>query len=154
MSWKFSSFHPGICWNFVSVKLLSTRLASSAVFPWRLGVWSRRVTPLHFSVSQQLFRKDLISAMKMADTEPLQSDDYIVITDPWRMDWEKGVQVPVHPHEKMPTLSVRCDCSTYPNSVLPRPFLQGAAPCPFLVTPCPFWNAEMTPCPFDQIFLI
>ena len=23
-------------------------------------------------------------------------------------------------------------------SVLPRPFLQGAAPCPFLVTPCPF----------------
>ena len=24
------------------------------------------------------------------------------------------------------------------SSVLPRPFLQGAAPCPFLVTPCPF----------------
>ena len=23
-------------------------------------------------------------------------------------------------------------------SVLPRPFLQGAAPCSFLVTPCPF----------------
>ena len=24
------------------------------------------------------------------------------------------------------------------NSVLPRPCLQGAAPCPFLVMPCPF----------------
>ena len=24
------------------------------------------------------------------------------------------------------------------HSVLPRPFWQGAAPCPFLVTPCPF----------------
>lgn len=44
--------------------------------------------------------------MKMADTEPLQSDEYIVITDPWRMDWEKGVQVPVHPDE-MPYPNVR-----------------------------------------------
>ena len=34
-------------------------------------------------------------------------------------------------------------------SVLPRPFLQGAAPCPFLVTSCPFSKGEMTPCPFD-----
>ena len=24
------------------------------------------------------------------------------------------------------------------TSVLPMPFLQGAAPCPFLMTPCPF----------------
>ena len=44
--------------------------------------------------------------MKMADTEPLQLDEYIVITDPWRMDWEKGVQVPVHPNE-MPHPHVR-----------------------------------------------
>ena len=29
----------------------------------------------------------------------------------------------------------RCD------SVLPRPFLQGAAPCPFLMTPCLFLKA-------------
>ena len=34
-------------------------------------------------------------------------------------------------------------------SVLPRLLLQGAAPCPFFVTPCPFEKAEMTPCPFD-----
>ena len=27
---------------------------------------------------------------------------------------------------------------SYSESVLPRPFLQGAAPCQFLVTPCPF----------------
>ena len=33
-------------------------------------------------------------------------------------------------------------------SVLPRPFLQGAAPCPFLVTHCLFLKAEMTPCLF------
>ena len=35
------------------------------------------------------------------------------------------------------------------TSVLPRLLLQGAAPCPLFVTPCPFEKAEMTPCPFD-----
>ena len=38
------------------------------------------------------------------------------------------------------------------NSVLPRLLLQGAAPCPLFVTPCPFEKAEMTPCPFDYFF--
>ena len=36
------------------------------------------------------------------------------------------------------------------HSVLPRLLLQGAAPCPLFVTPCPFEKAEMTPCPFDK----
>ena len=34
------------------------------------------------------------------------------------------------------------------TSVLPRPFSEGGTPCRFLVTPCPFQEAEMTPCPF------
>ena len=34
------------------------------------------------------------------------------------------------------------------NSVLPRLLLQGAAPCPLFVTPCPCEKGEMTPCPF------
>ena len=34
------------------------------------------------------------------------------------------------------------------SSVLPRPFSEGGMPCPFLVTPCPFQKAEMTPCHF------
>ena len=38
--------------------------------------------------------------------------------------------------------------SIYIYSVLPRPFLQGATPCPFLVTPCLFLKVEMTPCLF------
>lgn len=44
----------------------------------------------------QLFRKDLISAMKLADSEPLQEGSYFLISDPWRQEWEKGVQVPVN----------------------------------------------------------
>ncbi|KAL3880908.1 hypothetical protein ACJMK2_033112 [Sinanodonta woodiana] len=44
----------------------------------------------------ELFRKDLISAMKMADSEQLNEEDYILIADQWRQDWERGVQVPVN----------------------------------------------------------
>nr|XP_023014025.1 PHD finger protein rhinoceros [Leptinotarsa decemlineata] len=45
----------------------------------------------------ELFRKDLISAMKLPDSEPLASDEYWVIQDQWKQEWERGVQVPVNP---------------------------------------------------------
>lgn len=45
----------------------------------------------------ELFRKDLISAMKLPDSEPLASDEYWVIVDQWKQEWERGVQVPVNP---------------------------------------------------------
>ena len=41
-------------------------------------------------------------------------------------------------------------CFVPRNSVLPTLLLQGAAPCPLFVTPCPFEKAEMTPCPFSK----
>lgn len=31
--------------------------------------------------------------MKMPDSEQLNRDDYLLITDSWREEWEKGVQV-------------------------------------------------------------
>ena len=54
----------------------------------------------------ELFRKDLISAMKMADSEQLNDSDYITITDHWKEEWEKGVQVPVNP-DALPSASFR-----------------------------------------------
>lgn len=45
----------------------------------------------------ELFRKDLISAMKLPDSEPLTPSFYWLITDPWKQEWERGVQVPVSP---------------------------------------------------------
>lgn len=54
----------------------------------------------------ELFRKDLISAMKMADSEQLNDTDYITITDQWKEEWEKGVQVPVNP-DALPSASFR-----------------------------------------------
>lgn len=48
-------------------------------------------------VAETLFRKDLISAMKLPDNEPLEPDDYWTVQDTWKQEWEKGVQVPVKP---------------------------------------------------------
>ncbi|XP_054162664.1 protein Jade-3-like [Oppia nitens] len=61
----------------------------------------------------ELFRKDLISAMKMADTEQLNREEYLPITDSWREEWEKGVQVAVNP-DLLPEPMVRTlrECET------------------------------------------
>lgn len=45
----------------------------------------------------ELYRKDLISAMKLPDSEPLSPSEYWIISDQWKQEWEKGVQVPVNP---------------------------------------------------------
>lgn len=45
----------------------------------------------------ELFRKDLISAMKLPDSEPLAPNEYWMISDQWKQEWERGVQVPVSP---------------------------------------------------------
>lgn len=58
-----------------------------------------------FCLMFQLFRKDLISAMKLADSEPLTADEYWVIGDQWKQEWERGVQVPVNP-DSLPGPSV------------------------------------------------
>jgi hypothetical protein len=50
-------------------------------------------------------RKDLISAMKLPDSEPLSADEYWVISDQWKQEWERGVQVPVNP-DSLPEPSV------------------------------------------------
>ena len=41
----------------------------------------------------QLYRADFISAMKLPDTQHFEPSSYLNIKDPWRTEWEKGVQV-------------------------------------------------------------
>jgi len=54
----------------------------------------------------ELFRKDLISAMKLPDSEQLSTDAYWIISDQWKQEWERGVQVPVNP-DSLPGSSVQ-----------------------------------------------
>ena len=37
--------------------------------------------------------------MKLPDNEPLTADDYWTVTDTWKQEWERGVQVPFKPEE-------------------------------------------------------
>ncbi|KAM3831094.1 protein Jade-1 isoform 1-T1 [Vipera latastei] len=57
----------------------------------------RELSCCHSPCQHQVFRTDLITAMKLPDSSQLNPDEYYVLADPWRQEWEKGVQVPVSP---------------------------------------------------------
>ncbi|XP_072518660.1 protein Jade-1 isoform X2 [Salminus brasiliensis] len=44
----------------------------------------------------EVFRTDLITAMKLPDSAQLNPEDFYVLSDSWRQEWEKGVQVPAN----------------------------------------------------------
>ncbi|XP_077361122.1 protein Jade-1 isoform X2 [Festucalex cinctus] len=44
----------------------------------------------------EVFRTDFITAMKLPDSAQLGPEDFYVLSDPWRQEWEKGVQVPAN----------------------------------------------------------
>lgn len=54
----------------------------------------------------EVFRKDLISAMKLPDSHHVPPEEYYLLADTWKQEWEKGVQVPASP-ETIPEPSVR-----------------------------------------------
>ncbi|XP_064784888.1 protein Jade-1-like isoform X3 [Oncorhynchus masou masou] len=61
--------------------------------------WSQHSQPrrANWKKPSEVFRTDFITAMKLHDTYQLNPEDYYVLADPWRQEWEKGVQVPVSP---------------------------------------------------------
>lgn len=54
----------------------------------------------------EVFRKDLISAMKIPDSHHVNLEEYYLFADSWKQEWEKGVQVPASP-ETIPQASLR-----------------------------------------------
>ncbi|XP_037626987.1 protein Jade-3 [Sebastes umbrosus] len=54
----------------------------------------------------EVFRKDLISAMKLPDSHHVSPEDYYLLADTWKQEWEKGVQVLASP-DTIPQPSVR-----------------------------------------------
>ncbi|XP_029439978.1 E3 ubiquitin-protein ligase Jade-2 isoform X2 [Rhinatrema bivittatum] len=83
----------------------------------------------------EVFRTDLITAMKIPDSQQLGSDEYYILADPWRQEWEKGVQVPAGV-EAIPEPKVRvvetleASQSTEPESDYPEVFrTTSCGPC-------------------------
>ncbi|XP_052009975.1 protein Jade-1-like [Xyrauchen texanus] len=68
----------------------------------------------------EVFRTDLITAMKLHDSYQLNPEDYYELADPWRQEWEKGVQVPVSP-ESIPQSAVRTVAEKCPAALFIRP---------------------------------
>ncbi|XP_077440173.1 protein Jade-3 [Vanacampus margaritifer] len=54
----------------------------------------------------EVFRKDLISAMKLPDSHHIPPEEYYLLADTWKQEWEKGVQVLASP-DTIPQASVR-----------------------------------------------
>ncbi|XP_037104562.1 protein Jade-3 [Syngnathus acus] len=54
----------------------------------------------------EVFRKDLISAMKLPDSHHVPPEEYYLLADTWKQEWEKGVQVLASP-DTIPQASVR-----------------------------------------------
>ena len=65
----------------------------SVPFELNVHIYSIILTAILFLVLLQLFRADLISAMKLPDSMPLESGSFLTIKEPWRTEWEIGVQV-------------------------------------------------------------
>ncbi|XP_030067542.1 E3 ubiquitin-protein ligase Jade-2 isoform X2 [Microcaecilia unicolor] len=86
----------------------------------------------------EVFRTDLITAMKIPDSHQLGLDEYYILADPWRQEWEKGVQVPAGieaiPEPKVRVLEPLEECllpisqSTEPRSDFPEVFRTTSCP--------------------------
>ncbi|XP_039175563.1 protein Jade-3 isoform X2 [Crotalus tigris] len=68
----------------------------------------------------EVFRKDLISAMKLPDSHHINPDEYYLFADTWKQEWEKGVQVPASP-ETIPKPSLRIIAEKVKQVLYTRP---------------------------------
>ncbi|XP_022711059.1 PHD finger protein rhinoceros-like isoform X2 [Varroa jacobsoni] len=73
----------------------------------------------------ELIRTDLITAMKIPDTEHLDPECYWLIVDPWKTDYDKGVQVPVN-LEGAPDIVVKQRKDTTARDAILGPFFMPA----------------------------
>ncbi|KAM9129072.1 E3 ubiquitin-protein ligase Jade-2 isoform 1-T6 [Pangshura tecta] len=68
----------------------TTSVSRCSKIPNTKSNWSRQKE----KKPSEVFRTDLITAMKIPDSHQLSPDEYYILADPWRQEWEKGVQVP------------------------------------------------------------
>ncbi|XP_037098218.1 protein Jade-1 isoform X1 [Syngnathus acus] len=93
--------------------------------------WSQHSSQARRGSSQkpsEVFRTDLITAMKVHDSHQLNPEDYYVLADPWRQEWEKGVQVPVSPRSiPQPVARPLAPKSAELNFVRPKKLIRTSA---------------------------
>ncbi|XP_024435839.1 protein Jade-3 isoform X2 [Desmodus rotundus] len=85
--------------------------------------------PNEHKKSAEVYRKDLISAMKLSDSHHINPDSYYLFTDTWKEEWEKGVQVPASP-DTLPQPSLRIVAEKVKDVLFTRPrkYIQSSVP--------------------------
>ncbi|XP_054978167.1 protein Jade-3 [Sorex araneus] len=77
----------------------------------------------------EVFRKDLISAMKIPDSHHINPDSYYLFADTWKEEWEKGVQVPASPDSvPQPSLRIVAEKAREVLFVRPRKYIHCSSP--------------------------
>uniref|UniRef100_A0A8C5P9A3 Jade family PHD finger 3 n=1 Tax=Leptobrachium leishanense TaxID=445787 RepID=A0A8C5P9A3_9ANUR len=71
-------------------------------------------------LTHMVFRKDLISAMKIPDSQHVNVEEYYHFADTWKQEWEKGVQVPANP-DTIPQPSLRVTAEKVKEVLYSRP---------------------------------
>uniref|UniRef100_A0A673LTU3 Protein Jade-1 n=1 Tax=Sinocyclocheilus rhinocerous TaxID=307959 RepID=A0A673LTU3_9TELE len=91
--------------------------------------WSQHFNSKHRKQNgkrpSEVFRTDLITAMKLHDSYQLNPEDYYELADPWRQEWEKGVQVPVSP-DSIPQCTVRYEKCPAPLFIRPKKLIRSS----------------------------
>lgn len=77
----------------LSSLFLSSALIYSVVYTCYVHSYASLAYTHMPALLPQLFRADLISAMKLPDSTPMEPGSFLTIREPWRTEWEKGVQV-------------------------------------------------------------
>ncbi|KAJ8266875.1 hypothetical protein GJAV_G00135690 [Gymnothorax javanicus] len=69
-----------------------TTWSKSSKNPGTSSTWVRQ----EHKKPSEVFRTDFITAMKLPDSAQLSPEEFYVLSDSWRQEWEKGVQVPAN----------------------------------------------------------
>ncbi|XP_062939621.1 protein Jade-3 isoform X1 [Cynocephalus volans] len=81
---------------------------------------SKSKIPNEHKKTAEVYRKDLISAMKIPNSRHMNPDSYYLFVDTWKEEWEKGVQVPASP-DSVPQPSVRIVAEKVKEVLFTRP---------------------------------
>uniref|UniRef100_G3T212 Jade family PHD finger 3 n=1 Tax=Loxodonta africana TaxID=9785 RepID=G3T212_LOXAF len=92
---------------------------------------SKSKIPNQHKKPAEVFRKDLISAMKIPDSHHINPDNYYLFADTWKEEWEKGVQVPASPDTiPQPSLRIIAEKVKEVLFIRPRKYIHCSAPEP------------------------
>lgn len=90
---------------------------------------SKSKIPNEHKKPAEVFRKDLISAMKLPDSHHINPDSYYLFADTWKEEWEKGVQVPASPDTvPQPSLRIVADKVKEVLFIRPRKYIHCSSP--------------------------